>query len=99
MKNILLTTTAFMLFSFMSYSQDMASKAIKELKDCACDEIIMIAGGLEKKYTHSWLTSVELEDGMIAFKKGSSIHLWNPNKIIFIEKGGTYIRVHMDAAR
>ncbi|OFZ56615.1 MAG: hypothetical protein A3D92_10625 [Bacteroidetes bacterium RIFCSPHIGHO2_02_FULL_44_7] len=85
--------------SFLSFGQGIGQQITAEMKDCACDEIIMTSAGYEKRYTGSWIENVEFKDGFIVFSKGSQEHKWNPEKIVVVEKGGTYIHVYLEQAR
>jgi hypothetical protein len=91
------------LFTFLAYSssaQSSAGKAaIEEINACGCAEIIMIAGGVEKKYTQTWLEGIDLENDFIVFSKGEVRHLWNTNQIVFIERGTRFIRFYMNQSK
>lgn len=85
--------------SFSSFSQKNGEEVVKLLQNCGCNEILMIAGAFEKKYTATWLDGIELKDGFIIFNKGEHSHLWNPEKIIFIEKEASFVRVYLETAK
>jgi len=99
MRKVLLTLGGILAFSLTTMAQDTGKEVATYLQDCECDEIIMIAGALEKKYTHSWLESIEYKDGFIVFSKGSQKHRWNPEKVIFVEKTAGWVRVYLEKAR
>lgn len=99
MRKLILTVAGVLVVSFASLAQDIAKNIATELKECACDEIIMTAGGYEKRYTSTWVESVEYKDGFIIFSKGSQVHKWNAEKIVAIEKGGTYIHIFLEQVR
>ncbi len=86
----------FLLLTSVSKAQVDVKNVVKEMQECKCDEIIMITGSIEKKYTASWLEGIEEKDGMIQFSKGNIIHKWNPDQIKFIENGGRFIRVYLN---
>ena len=62
MKNALLIAIGILVFSFSSLSQEMGEKVINYMNECSCNEILMISGGLEKKYTGLWLENMKLEN-------------------------------------
>jgi hypothetical protein len=99
MRKLLLTLGGILAFSLTSIAQDIGKEVATYLQDCECDEVIMITGALEKKYSHSWLESIEYKDGFIVFSKGSQKHRWNPEKVIFVEKSATWVRVYLEKAR
>lgn len=99
MRKLFYTLLATIGLSSFSFGQINGQQIATELKDCACDEIIMISAGYEKRYMGPWLESIEFKDGFIVFSKGSQEHKWNPEKIVAIEKGGTYIHVYLEQAR
>ena len=99
MKNSLLTLGAFLLLSTIGMTQVVGKDVVKGLQECACDEIILISGAVEKKYTAAWLENITYEGGFIVFSKGSQKHQWNPEKIIFIEKTGAWVRVYLEQTR
>ncbi len=86
----------FFLMTSVAYSQVDVNNVVKEMQECKCGEIIMIAGTIEKKYTGSWLEGIEVKDGMIQFSKGNIMHKWNAGNIKFIENGGHFIRVYLN---
>lgn len=101
MKKLLVTTIGVFAFSFCSFSQTMGEKLFNYMQECSCNEILMIAGGFEKKYTGIWLENLKLRDGFIEFSKGQDkyIHRWNPDKVVYIEKGASYIRVYLEQTK
>ena len=99
MRKLILSAISVLSLAFIGFGQDHSKEIFNHIKECACDEIIMTSGGYEKRYTASWVESVELKDGYIVFSKGSQVHMWNPEKIIAIEKGGTYIHVYLEQTR
>lgn len=99
MKKSLLTLGAFLLLGLSSMAQVDGKDVAKQLQECACDEIIMISGAVEKKYTASWLENISYENGFVVFSKGSQKHQWNSEKIIFIEKSGAWVRVYLQQTR
>lgn len=101
MKNALLIAIGILAFSFSSLSQEMGEKVINYMNECSCNEILMISGGLEKKYTGLWLENMRLENGFIEFSKGDnrSVHRWNAEKIVFIEQGTSFIRVYLEQTK
>lgn len=99
MRKTILLFAGVTLLSFSSFSQKAAEEAGKMLTNCECNEIIMIAGAEEKKYTGPWLEGVEYENGYVVFKKGASRHSWNADKIVFIQKEAGYIRVFLDQVK
>lgn len=100
MRKLLFTFIGVLLFSFASFSQDMGKNVIKYIEECkACTEVVMTSAGLEKKYAGEWLNNISLEDGMLTFRKGTYVHRWNPEKIVFIERAGRLIRVFLEQAR
>lgn len=101
MKNLVfLSTFLFTFLAYSSYAQSSAGKtAIEEINACGCSEIIMIAGGVEKKYTHTWLEGIELENDFIVFSKGEIRHMWNAQQIVFIERGSRFIRFYMNQSK
>ena len=99
MYKTLLTLASIFVIAFSSTAQDIGKDVAQQLMECECDEIIMISGGLEKKYTHSWLENVKYENGFIVFSKGSAKHKWNPEKVIFVEKTAGWVRVYLEKAR
>ena len=101
MKKILLLTIGILTIGFSSLSQETGEKVMNYLNECSCKEILMISGGLEKKYTGLWLENISLNDGFIEFSKGDdkSIHRWNADKVVFIEQGTAYIRVYLEQTK
>lgn len=99
MRKLILATFGILTFSFSSLAQDNSKEILNEIKECACDEIIMTAGGYEKRYSPAWIESAELKDGFIVFSKGSQVHKWSVEKIVAIEKGGTYIHFYLEQVR
>jgi hypothetical protein len=90
-----------LLFTLSLHAQqtDPGFAAIDAINKCSCTEIIVNAGGLEKKYTHSWLEGIVYENGYIVFSKGNNRHMWNATQIVFIEQGAAFIRIHMNQSR
>ena len=99
MRKSLLLFLGVIAISFSSFSQIKGEDVVKTLQNCGCDEILMIAGAFEKRYTGAWLNGIELKDGLIVFTKGEHSHKWNPEKIIFIEKEVSYVRVYLETAK
>ena len=99
MRKLLLILCGVLIFSLSSFAQEASADVVNQLQNCECDEIIMISGALEKKYTHSWLDNIDYENGFIIFSKGSVKHKWNPEKVIFVEKTAGWIRVYLEKAR
>ena len=101
MKNLVFLPAFFFTFlAYSSYAQSSAGKnAIEEINACSCSEIIMIAGGVEKKYTHTWLEGIDLENDFIVFSKGEARHMWNTNQIVFIERGNRFIGFYMNQSK
>lgn len=99
MRKLILSSVGILFLSFIGFGQDAGKEIFNEIKECACDEIIMFAGAYEKRYSPAWIESAELKDGYIVFSKGSQVHKWNTEKIVVIEKGGTYIHVYLEQAR
>ena len=91
-----LIITGFFLMTSISYAQVDVKNVVKEMQECKCNDIVMITGKIEKKYTGSWLEGIEEKDGMIQFSKGNIMHKWNPDQILFIENGGHFIRVYLN---
>ena len=98
MRNILILTIGVLAFGFSSLSQEMGEKVINIMNECSCNEILMISGGFEKKYTGVWLENMRLENGFIEFSKGENrnVHRWNAEKVVFIEQGTSFIRVYLE---
>jgi hypothetical protein len=98
---LVLLSGSFLLLSQAIRAQqaDPGIAAIEAIKSCNCTEIIVNAGGLEKKYTHSWLEGIVYENGYLVFSKGDNKQLWNANQIVFIEQGNAWIRIHMSQSR
>jgi hypothetical protein len=99
MRKLTLSTLSILALSTMGFGQDQGKEIINEIKECACDEIIMTSGAFEKRYSPAWIESAELKDGFIVFSKGSQVHKWNPEKIVMVEKGGTYIHIYLEQVR
>ncbi len=99
MKKLLFTLIGTVCISYAAFTQDVGKALANELKDCQCDEIILISGGYEKKYVHDWIESIEYKDGFIVLSKGSQKHMWNAEKVVAVEKGGTYVRVYFEQIR
>lgn len=98
-KHLLLLFSALLLSSF-SYSQDQGKKAFEYIVNCSdCREIIVISGAVEKKYAGIWFDSTGYEDGFLTFKKGTTIHRWNLDKVVFVEQTASYIRIYLEQTR
>jgi hypothetical protein len=80
-------------------NSDAGLVAMDAITKCSCSEIILIAGGVEKKYTHSWLEGIKYENGFLVFSKGNNRHLWNASQIVFIEEGNSFIRIFMTQSK
>jgi len=103
MKNLLVTFLAFGLLSLSSnlvaQNIDTGKAAFDQIKECACNEILMISGALEKKYTAIWLEGITYENGFIIFTKGDNRHMWDASKIVFLEKGNGFIRAYVNQSK
>lgn len=103
MKNLLVTIFIFGSLSLSSnvFAQDTdtGKAAFEQIKECACNEILMISGGLEKKYTAIWLEGIVYENGFIIFSKGDHRHMWDASKIVFLEKGNGFIRAYVNQSK
>ena len=78
---------------------DTGKAAFDQIKECACKEVLMISGALEKKYTYTWLEDIIYENGFIVFSKGENRHMWDASKIVFLEKGSGYIRAYVNQSK
>lgn len=99
MKSTLMSVLLIMGTIFTSTAQDMGKNMLNEIKECNCNEIILISGGYEKRYSRDWIASVELKNGMLVLHRGGSEHQWNPEKLVTIEKGGDWIRFYFEQTR
>jgi hypothetical protein len=103
MKTVRITLFAlvclFYSFTLSAQQTDPGLAAMDAISKCNCTEIIVNAGGLEKKYTHSWLEGIVYENGYLVFSKGNNRHLWNANQIVFIEQGNAFIRIFMTQSK
>mgnify|MGYP006133347085 CR=1 FL=1 len=98
-KHFLLLFSAIVLSNF-SYSQAIADKVFDYIVNCTdCRDIILISGAVEKKYSGIWFDSTGYEDGFLTFKKGTIIHRWNLDKVVFVEQTASYIRIYLEQTK
>ncbi len=103
MKNLLITLVVFgsisLSSSVLAQDTNTGKAAFEQIKECACSEILMISGALEKKYTAIWLEGITYENGFIVFTKGDNRHMWDASKIVFLEKGNGFIRAYVNQSK
>jgi len=100
MRKTILTIIGVLAISLSSFSQDKAKELYNVITGCqSCVEVVMISGGLEKKYTGAWFESMSEENGFIVFSKGAAVHRWDADKVVMIEEGGRFIRVWLSQSR
>ena len=47
-------------------------------------EVRIVAANFVKSYNKEWLSDIKVENGLITFRKGNSIHYWDIENAIFI---------------
>lgn len=100
MKKILLIVSIVFTLHSSAFGQDKAHAVYNMITSCSeCKEVIMISGGVEKKYSGIWLESVNANQGFIEFTKGANTHRWNADRIIFMEETPGYIRFYLEQNR
>lgn len=95
MHKSLLIILGIVFLTFSASAQEAAASNANEVVNCDCNEVIMIANGIEKKYAGAWLSSVDYREGLLVFQKGTTVHKWNPERIVMIEKTPNWVRVYM----